>query len=265
VTSGLRSYLVELSGKKDTHVNVDPAPISSRSSTDPEWPARGPSNATGISEFVPQATSTQLPAMPAAVATIQTKVSNLSRSKPPSKRDRVIKIAPKHMVDVETSNVTTPDATRLLSIPSAPNVSKSSSVLHRGDSKTKLAVGKDKKPVTSKSKKKEKELMTPLAYAQILCNKLDVLAKKTDFLKGKRLFYTGGDMQYASQSTKKKMELVMLSHPFYIRISTFHHIRIKRRFHFWTLCMLTIPLLNRLSTMAEFLFLTTTQHLSHML
>jgi hypothetical protein len=125
----------------------------------------------------------------------------------------VLKTAPNHKAEMDTSDITTPHATKSLPVSSAGVGTSSSALPLGGASKAKLAMGKDKKPAMSKSKKKEKELVTPLAYAQILCNKLDVLAKKTDFLRGKRLFYTGGDMQYASQSTKKKMELVKLSPP----------------------------------------------------
>jgi hypothetical protein len=139
--------------------------------------------------------------MPTDLGSIQGKVSNFSRSKPGSKRERVLKKTPKRNAGADTSNVTTPDVTGLLPIPivgtSVPTV---------GASGTTLPTGNGKKGKVPKSRKKE--LVTPLAYAQILCGKLDILAKKTDSLKGKRLFYTGGDMQYASQSTKKKMELV---------------------------------------------------------
>jgi len=174
-------------------------------------PSQGPSSATPISEFQPQATSTQLPETPAGPVSVQTKVANFSRSKATPKRDRVLKLTPKHKAEADINNITTPNATGV-SISTAPDAGVSSSVPPRADaSNTKSKVTKDKKLTTSKNKKKEKELVTPLAYAQILCNKLDVLAKKTDFLKGKRLFYTGGDMQYASQSTKKKMELVRSS------------------------------------------------------
>jgi len=202
---------------KNTHDNVD-LPVSSHSSSNPERPSQG--SATAISEFLPQATSTQLPTTP--TVSIQSKVSNFSRSKVASKRDRVLKPASKHKAEADISNLTSPDATRVPPISTTPDPGISSSVLPKtGASNTKLTMAKDKKLTASKSKKKEKELVTPLAYAQILCNKLDVLAKKTDFLKGKKLFYTGGDMQYASQPTKKKMELVKSSPlVFYIVITT---------------------------------------------
>ncbi|KIM81992.1 hypothetical protein PILCRDRAFT_820876 [Piloderma croceum F 1598] len=188
--------------------NVDSSLVKSQSIDKSGRPTQGPSSATSISEFLPQATSTQLPATPAGPVS---KVANFSRSKVTPKRDRVLKLPPKHKAETDISNITTPNATEV-SISTAPDAGVSSSVLPKaGASNTKPVVAKDKKLAASKSKKKEKELVTPLAYARILCNKLDVLAKKTDFLKGKRLFYTGGDMQYASQSTKKKMELVRSS------------------------------------------------------
>jgi DNA polymerase lambda len=191
--------------------NVDSSLVKSHSIGKSGRPAQGPSSATSISGFLPQATSTQFPATPAGPVSVQNKVANYSRSKVTPKRDRVLKLTPRHKGEADVSNITTPNATGV-SISTAPDAGISSSVLPRaGASNTKPVIAKDKKLTTSKSKKKEKELVTPLAYARILCNKLDVLAKKTDFLKGKRLFYTGGDMQYASQSTKKKMELVRFS------------------------------------------------------
>lgn len=188
--------------------NVDLSLVKSHSIGKFERPAQGPSSATSISELLPQVSSMQLPATPAGPVSVQHKVANFSRLKVTPKRDRVLKLTPKHKAEADISNITTPNATGV-SISTASDAGVSSSLLPKaGTSNIKPVIAKDKKLTTSKSKKKEKELVTPLAYARILCNKLDVLVKKTDFLKGKRLFYTGGDMQYASQSTKKKMELV---------------------------------------------------------
>ena len=204
-TSGWPSHLVDLPPTKNTLYTVGSSAVSSCSNVIPKTPTPGTSTAKVISGFVPQTTSTQHPATSKDPGSIQSKVSNFSKSTSTSKRDRVLKLTPKPAVEADISN-TTPDATK----PPEALVAGVSST-NEGASKTRSAGGKGKKPAATKSKRKEKELVTPLAYAQILCNKLDVLAKKTDFLRGKRLFYTGGDMQYASQSTKKKMELVKLS------------------------------------------------------
>ena len=64
-----------------------------------------------------------------------------------------------------------------------------------------------------KGKKKEKVLYTPLEYAQKLQAQLSEQAagqkKQSDkpFLKGKRIFYYGGDLNYASGQTRNRMEI----------------------------------------------------------
>ncbi|KAI0659500.1 hypothetical protein C8Q70DRAFT_915132 [Cubamyces menziesii] len=65
-----------------------------------------------------------------------------------------------------------------------------------------------------KGKKKEKVLYTPLEYAQKLQAQLSeqaaVQKKQSDkpFLKGKRIFYYGGDLNYASGQTRNRMEII---------------------------------------------------------
>ncbi|KAI0325262.1 hypothetical protein GY45DRAFT_1330494 [Cubamyces sp. BRFM 1775] len=65
-----------------------------------------------------------------------------------------------------------------------------------------------------KGRKKEKVLYTPLEYAQKLQAQLSEQAagkkKQSDkpFLKGKRIFYYGGDLNYASGQTRNRMEII---------------------------------------------------------
>lgn len=188
--------------------DVDLAPTISRHSSG--------TTARTLSEFVPQVTHMQLPAIltDSGSGVVQTKVSNFSSSKRGPKRGQVLKLIPKTKLDVDTSSITNPGAATVQpSLPSIENVPHTDTLpsvpLRAGCSKTKssLAVVRGKK-LAPTGKKKEKQLITPLAYAQILCTKLGVLPKKANFLQGKRIFYTGGDMQYASQSTRKRMELV---------------------------------------------------------
>ncbi|KAI9459348.1 hypothetical protein HD554DRAFT_2206999 [Boletus coccyginus] len=62
----------------------------------------------------------------------------------------------------------------------------------------------------SKQAKDKPKLVTPLEYAQKLQSCLDLHPKfKTDYLKGKRIFYVGGDMIYASTTTRGRMEYIV--------------------------------------------------------
>ncbi|KIJ18088.1 hypothetical protein PAXINDRAFT_71726 [Paxillus involutus ATCC 200175] len=66
---------------------------------------------------------------------------------------------------------------------------------------------------TAKGGKKTKEkpqLVTPLEYAQKLQSILrPPLVRKANYLKGKRIFYVGGDMKYASTKTRGRMDYIV--------------------------------------------------------
>jgi len=79
----------------------------------------------------------------------------------------------------------------------------------------------------SKQAKDKPKLITPLEYAQKLQSCLDLHPKfKTNYLKGKRIFYVGGDMMYASTTTRGRMEYVshlyILSSHCHLRRATDH-------------------------------------------
>ena len=90
--------------------------------------------------------------------------------------------------------------------------------------KTVNSIRKSRKTSSNGSRNKEvkdkPKLITPLEYAQKLQSCLD-LRVKTNYLKGKRIFYIGGDMMYASTTTRGRMEYV--SH-FYL---LFSHCRLR--------------------------------------
>lgn len=73
-----------------------------------------------------------------------------------------------------------------------------------------------KKADTSKQNKNQKTkgkptLVTPLEYARKLQLNFELGKKrKSDYLRGKRIFYVGGDMQYASSNTRGRMDYVSL-------------------------------------------------------
>ncbi|KAG5638696.1 hypothetical protein H0H81_010921 [Sphagnurus paluster] len=73
------------------------------------------------------------------------------------------------------------------------------------------------KPKLAKAKKEKPGLMTPADYAQVVIDKYrEKFAKDpskalsaSNFLTGKVIFYTGGDMQYASERTRGRMDIIV--------------------------------------------------------
>lgn len=118
----------------------------------------------------------------------------------------------------DSSNITSPADTlsgQSRHASSAPHVPSISSIpLVPEESKARKTLNSDRKSrkvprngSSSKQVKDKPKLITPLEYAQKLrlCPDLRV---KTNSLKGKRIFYVGGDMTYASTTTKGRMEYV---------------------------------------------------------
>ncbi|KAG1732642.1 uncharacterized protein EDB91DRAFT_1057918 [Suillus paluster] len=74
-------------------------------------------------------------------------------------------------------------------------------------SRNKSDVSKQNKGQKTKGKP---ALITPLEYAQKLQLNSDLAKKrKSDYLKSKRIFYIGGDMQYASTNTRGRMDYIV--------------------------------------------------------
>lgn len=115
---------------------------------------------------------------------------------------------------IDCSDLTSPP----ISAPAFPPPSASSSRPGPAKPSSKIAKISPKheliKAAKGKGKKKEKVLVTPLEYAQKLQAQLSELAggkkKQADkpFLKGKRIFYYGGDLNYAGPQTRNRMEIV---------------------------------------------------------
>ncbi|KAI6117985.1 hypothetical protein F5141DRAFT_1000177 [Pisolithus sp. B1] len=64
-------------------------------------------------------------------------------------------------------------------------------------------------PKGSKKGKEKPALVTPLEYALRLQSNLLAVTPKTSYLKGKCIFYVGGDMQYASTRTRGRMDYII--------------------------------------------------------
>ena len=167
-------------------------------------------NARVISGFAPPATSTQRSAKP-QIRPIKSNLVDRSDavcSEQGSERDRLMKSAPSPVKHTETVlDASAAQSNRALGQQRAMTTAQP--IVSDVESSTgKRVTIPQKKSTTLKAKKTR---VTPLAYAQTLCERLETLAKKTDYLEGKRVFYAGGDMHYASDATKKKMMLVRSS------------------------------------------------------
>lgn len=165
---------------------------------------------------------------------VQAKISNHSSTR---RRDNVIKTVSelRDALAVNPSNITTPEKPSVVHEPSLPLLS--SEVLSTPTPLPALFAGSaDSNPkskgtiqpvkpnrvarskIITKQKAKEKQpLMTPLAYAQKLQQKLSAFSDKPKtrtgvykYLEGKRIFYIGGDMQFAGDRTRGRMDFVGL-------------------------------------------------------
>ncbi|KZT68564.1 hypothetical protein DAEQUDRAFT_745631 [Daedalea quercina L-15889] len=102
-----------------------------------------------------------------------------------------------------------------VTIAEASTSSSSKAAMTRGK-KTAAAEAKSAPVKKDKSgkKKKKRELVTPLEYAQRLQERLLEMAATrkshaSPYLRGKRIFYYGGDMQYASEETRGRMDYII--------------------------------------------------------
>lgn len=164
-------------------------------------------NTRVISGFAPPATSTQRSAK-VQMRPIKSNLADRSDavcSEQGSERDRLMKSAPSPVKHTETVlDAPAAQSDRALGQQRAMTTAQPI-ISDLESSRGKRLTIPQKKSTTMKTKKTR---VTPLAYAQTLCERLETLAKKTDYLEGKRVFYAGGDMHYASDATKKKMTLV---------------------------------------------------------
>lgn len=185
------------------------AGVTSESTRHKPSPSAVTAAGTVISGFVPQASSTQLQDKYDEAGPRRREVwnhSSAARSGGGSKRDQIMNTAPNPVQPtdtiLDTSSALLVSSSDILGVPTKD---RHTVAPIGGPSKSAVV---QKKSTILKGKKTTKERVTPLAYAQTLCARLDILAKKTQFLKGKRVFYADGDFEYASEPTMKKMKLV---------------------------------------------------------
>ncbi|CCM04091.1 uncharacterized protein FIBRA_06250 [Fibroporia radiculosa] len=143
------------------------------------------------------------------------KILSHARNASSSRRGKVIKLTGEDTTRarvLDTSSITTPASTadsKTRFSRSSIRDNKSASARAAGQGKAEPSLLKPEK-----SKKKVKELITPLEYAKLLQAKLaerEAQGKRSTkpYLRGKKIFYCGGDMQYASSETRGRMDYII--------------------------------------------------------
>lgn len=111
----------------------------------------------------------------------------------------------------DTSSVTTPaSSTRNGAVASSSGAGPTKSSANPEKQKQKQPPAK-----TTKSKKKVKELLTPLEYARRVIAETEEkrargIRPRSTYLRGKKIFYCSNDRTYASDTTKGRMDFVRL-------------------------------------------------------
>ncbi|KAI0633115.1 hypothetical protein C8Q77DRAFT_1059005 [Trametes polyzona] len=115
----------------------------------------------------------------------------------------------------DCSEITSPPNSAPI-IPPVPRISSAtgSDSVHAPKAAANVAKRQAAKAAKGKGRKKEKALITPLEYAKKLqaqfSEQAAVRKKQSDkpFLRGKRIFYYGGDLNYAGAQTRNRMEII---------------------------------------------------------
>ena len=162
---------------------------------------------------IPTLSNVTPPSLSPFVSIVDTPVARLPPSPP------VEPLKPTTIPPPYSSNVTTPvNSDRSAIFPSTSTADeRSTSETANRRSKRELK-SKTTKPTKGRGKEKP-ALVTPLEYARKLQESLQVAGQKSSkrypkYLKGKRIFYVGGDMQYAGERTRNRMEIV--GAPFFV-------------------------------------------------
>jgi hypothetical protein len=138
------------------------------------------------------------------------------------RRDKVIKINNKDI----PKNIAQPSETSIIDLSSSPPPSEPTSSSVHPPSTAVNSTSEDKgitkqekpKPKPTKGKKEKPQPVTPAEYALKLRERVALAPKKVPkkksvnkFLEGMSIFYTGGDMKFASERTRGRMDLVCSS------------------------------------------------------
>ncbi|KAJ7143311.1 DNA polymerase lambda [Mycena crocata] len=186
-------------------------------------PIEEPDFSVLVSRFEPEATSTQpkLGAEPSAFLQLKERVEKKAMMKrekkiaKASKTGAIVAGPSKAAISGDESIISVSSSSSLPPSPE-PNRIVPVKVKQKQKQKQKAAPAEPPKSVKAPPKQKgktaERVRMYPKDYAQMLKDKSDSSLKPTgkpQFLKGKYIFYTGGDMTWASKSTMKCMDIIV--------------------------------------------------------
>ncbi|KAJ7270618.1 hypothetical protein B0H12DRAFT_1208638 [Mycena haematopus] len=225
-----RSPKKHKSSDKAVHpsVKIPPAPVPEIIDLSTLSPIEEPDFSVLVSRFEPEATSTQptIAAAPSMFLQMKERMEKHSRMKRDKKLLRAASKTGKVAGPSKAgpSEATSGDESSIISVsssskPSSPEPNRKPAVAKPSTKpKPKPQLAANLKPgPEKKGKKNQKIKMYPSEYAQMLNDESrkppDPAAKprrKVDqFLKGKNIFYAGGDMTWASETTMGRMRLIV--------------------------------------------------------
>ena len=159
---------------------------------------------------IPTLSNVTPPSLSPFVSNVDTPVARLPPTPP------VEPLKPTTLPPPYSSNITTPvnsnSSDRAAIFPSTSTADERSTSETTSRRSKRELMPKTTKPTKGKGKERP-ALVTPLEYARKLQESLQAAGQKSSkrypkCLKGKRIFYVGGDMQYAGQRTRNRMEIV---------------------------------------------------------
>jgi DNA polymerase lambda len=211
-------------------VKIPPALVPEIIDLSTQSPIEEPDFSVLVSRFEPEATSTQPPVAAARSLFLETKErmeQGLKQNSRMQREKKQLKAASKagRRIAGPSNNVQSDaisgDESSIVSVssssrPSSPEHNRKPTNKSSAKVKPKSKTAAPLKMALAKKGKAEKVKMLPHEYAQMLVDQsnepLDPAVKprrKVDqFLKGKNIFYTGGDMKWASITTMGRMDLV---------------------------------------------------------
>ncbi|KAJ7800816.1 DNA polymerase lambda [Mycena olivaceomarginata] len=212
-------------------VKIPPALVPEIIDLSTQSPIEEPDFSVLVSRFEPEATSTQPPVAAARSLFLETKErmeQGLKQNSRMQREKKQLKAASKagRRIAGPSNNVQSDaisgDESSMVSVssssrPSSPEHNRKPTNKSSAKVKPKPKTAAPLKMALAKKGKAEKVKMLPHEYAQMLVDQsnepLDPAVKprrKVDqFLKGKNIFYTGGDMKWASITTMGRMDLIM--------------------------------------------------------
>ncbi|KAJ7224647.1 DNA polymerase lambda [Mycena pura] len=200
-------------------IQIPPPPVPENLSSSP---IEEPNFSVVVSRFEPAATSTQPPKLAAEPSAFQLMLQRTENHARMKRERKLLKAGVKDSASskARSSSIESSDIISVSSSsrPASPEPARQPPAPStKPKPKTKVPAHDPPKPAPPKKNakgKKERVKMYPKDYAQMLNDKLnepaDPKAKPCrKFLAGKTIFYVGGEMTWASETTKGRMEIIV--------------------------------------------------------